>query len=279
MASGLISMSMESYLGVFTSHAYSGNPNSILSTRLKVWQTEAADLKSAWCTTWYSNGGPCECMTWAGKIATGILNANLSVYMYWEGVEVNQQQASSYLVLSDGTNVYPSGRLWAIAMWSRFIRPGAYRVSTSGSGSGVAIGAFKNVDNSVIVVLTNSGSSYQSVRLDFNGFTPSTAKAYLTDSSHQVASTSVTLSGGAATVSVPGRAVVTVSLTSDDQSSTTTTQSIATPSSTTPSTTTSVAGPAQARWGQCGGIGWTGPTTCQSPWTSTNLNPWHYQCL
>ncbi|KAG9016375.1 hypothetical protein FRB90_003084 [Tulasnella sp. 427] len=206
LTSGLVSAGMEQYLGVFTSHMYSGDPNSPLSTKLKVWETEAADLNSAWCATWYSNGGACEGLTWANKIHTGIVSANLSAYLYWEGVEVNQSQASSYLVASDDTTVTPSGRLWAFAMWSRFIRPGAYRVSTSGTISNVGIGAFKNKDGTVIVVFTNTGTSAQSVKLSFSGFTPSTASAYLTDNSHTVASTTATLAGGAVTVSVPAHA-------------------------------------------------------------------------
>jgi hypothetical protein len=117
ITAALVSAGMEQYLGVITSHMYSGDPNSPMSTKLKVWETEAADLDSAWCTTWYSNGGLCEGLTWASKIHTGIINANLSAYLYWEGVEVNQFQASSYLVASDGNNVTPSGRLWAFAMW------------------------------------------------------------------------------------------------------------------------------------------------------------------
>ncbi|KAG8753504.1 hypothetical protein FRC14_005973, partial [Serendipita sp. 396] len=38
----------------------------------------------------------------------------------------------------------------------------------------------------------------------------------------------------------------------------------------------STAGP----WGQCGGNGWTGPTTCQSGWVCTPVSPpWYSQCL
>ncbi|KIJ36535.1 carbohydrate-binding module family 1 protein [Sphaerobolus stellatus SS14] len=212
MTSALVSAGMEQYLGVITSHAYNGDPDTPLSTKLKTWETEAADLNSAWCTTWYSNGGPCEGLTWANKINTGIVNANLSAYLYWEGVEVNEPQASSYLVASDGNTVTPSGRLWAFAMWSRFIRPGALRLSTSGSVSGVGIGAFKNTDGTVVVVFTNTGSGAQSVKITLSGFTPSSAAAYLTDNTHQVASTAATLSGGAVTVSVPAYSVVTVTL-------------------------------------------------------------------
>jgi len=34
-----------------------------------------------------------------------------------------------------------------------------------------------------------------------------------------------------------------------------------------------------APWGQCGGIGWTGGTTCQSGWVCTVVNPYYSQCL
>ncbi|KAF5372776.1 hypothetical protein D9615_010137 [Tricholomella constricta] len=32
-------------------------------------------------------------------------------------------------------------------------------------------------------------------------------------------------------------------------------------------------------WGQCGGIGWTGPTTCIAGYTCTYNNDWYSQCL
>ncbi|GJC85540.1 putative alpha-L-arabinofuranosidase axhA [Colletotrichum liriopes] len=33
------------------------------------------------------------------------------------------------------------------------------------------------------------------------------------------------------------------------------------------------------QWGQCGGQGWTGPTTCQSPYKCTYSNEWYSQCV
>jgi hypothetical protein len=44
-------------------------------------------------------------------------------------------------------------------------------------------------------------------------------------------------------------------------------------------TTSSAAGPAQTKYGQCGGNGWTGPTTCVSGSTCTASNEWYSQCL
>ncbi|KAF8699663.1 Endo-1,4-beta-xylanase 1, partial [Rhizoctonia solani] len=33
------------------------------------------------------------------------------------------------------------------------------------------------------------------------------------------------------------------------------------------------------QWGQCGGIGWSGGTTCDSPYVCTRINDYYYQCL
>ncbi|KAF9050472.1 Alpha/Beta hydrolase protein [Panaeolus papilionaceus] len=43
------------------------------------------------------------------------------------------------------------------------------------------------------------------------------------------------------------------------------------------STTTTASGPEQTRWGQCGGIGYNGPTVCQSPYTCKYSNDWYSQ--
>jgi endo-1,4-beta-xylanase len=48
------------------------------------------------------------------------------------------------------------------------------------------------------------------------------------------------------------------------------------PSTTTPPPS---GGGGAAHWGQCGGIGWTGPTTCQSPYTCQVINSYYSQCL
>jgi cellulose 1,4-beta-cellobiosidase len=59
-------------------------------------------------------------------------------------------------------------------------------------------------------------------------------------------------------------------------SSTTTTTST---KSTTTSTSTGSSSTGAAHFAQCGGIGWTGPTACVSPYTCTVSNPYYSQCL
>lgn len=98
-------------------------------------------------------------------------------------------------------------------MWSRFVRPGAYRVKTTGTVSSTGITAFKNTDGSAVVVFVNSGGSQQSVKISFNGFTPAAAEAFVTDNTRSVAADTAALSGGVVTATVPSRGMLTVKLT------------------------------------------------------------------
>lgn len=60
---------------------------------------------------------------------------------------------------------------------------------------------------------------------------------------------------------------------------TATTTAATTTAATTGTTTPSTGTGTQVRWGQCGGIGWTGPKACVSPYTCTSSNDWYSQCL
>ena len=59
--------------------------------------------------------------------------------------------------------------------------------------------------------------------------------------------------------------------------------SSSTPATTLKTSTTSSSGSSStgtaAHWAQCGGQGYTGPTTCASPYTCTESNPYYSQCL
>jgi len=60
----------------------------------------------------------------------------------------------------------------------------------------------------------------------------------------------------------------------------TTTSSVPTSTPASPTTTTPAPGPTQSQYGQCGGQGWTGPTTCASGTTCVGVSPPYYsQCL
>ncbi|EPS41801.1 hypothetical protein H072_4263 [Dactylellina haptotyla CBS 200.50] len=80
---------------------------------------------------------------------------------------------------------------------------------------------------------------------------------------------------------IPGSPTITTSSsrTSSSTSSSSSTTSRTTTTRTTAITTTGGIGPQQMKWGQCGGIGWTGATVCISPAACSTLNPYYAQCL
>lgn len=206
--------SVDQYLSTITAHAYTSSPGSPMSNARghPVWQTEAADLNGAWTAAWYSSGGAGEGMTWANNIYTALVSANCSAYLYWIGVQGGD--TNSKLVRISGDTVTASKRLWALGQWSRFVRPGAVRVGTSGSKSGIKISAFRNVDGSVAVQLINTGTSAAALTVGTAAGTAGIAqsKAFVTDNSHDLDELGVSVTGGAATVNVPSRSMVTVIL-------------------------------------------------------------------
>jgi hypothetical protein len=78
---------------------------------------------------------------------------------------------------------------------------------------------------------------------------------------------STTGTGPAPTVSVPTATVPTVTVPTSTQTT------VVTPVPTAPQ------GPAVPKYGQCGGIGWTGSTVCVAGATCQKLNDWYSQCV
>ncbi|CAK7204238.1 GH30 xylanase [Sporothrix eucalyptigena] len=221
---------VDDMLGLITSHSYTSSPSGPMNTRHRVWQTEAADLNGAWTASWSGGGGAGEGMTWANNIYQAVVNSNCSGYLYWIGVQTGS--TNSKLVRIDGDKVTPSKRLWAFANWSRFVRPGAVRVGVSGAPSGVKVSAFHNEDGAVAVQFINGGSGAAKVSVKVTGgsaaaaalsstagnrlFTSAAAaKGWITDNTHDLSELDgVGMADGAASVNIPGKAMVTIVLTS-----------------------------------------------------------------
>ncbi|KAK6517558.1 hypothetical protein TWF281_004208 [Arthrobotrys megalospora] len=115
-----------------------------------------------------------------------------------------------------------------------------------------------------------------SSRVGCSGVQPTTARTSTTTSrtTTPVTTTRTTTPVTTTRTTTP----VTTTRTTTPVTTTRTTTPVTTPS-TTPSTTTTANAPAQSQWGQCGGVGWTGPTTCVSGTTCKVLNPYYSQCL
>jgi O-glycosyl hydrolase len=215
MLNAIKSAGAEGMLKAVTSHTYTGGPSGTMGTKVPVWLSEQCDLNGGWTTAWYSNGGAGEGLTWANNVYSAVVNNGVSGYVYWEGVQWPNPNTNEKLIRVDNAtnSIEVSRRVWALANWARYVRPGAVRVGSSG-GSGVKTAAFRNVDGTIAVVAISTGSAASSVSIKVAGVTPAGAAAYVSDSTRNCEKTAVTAgSDGSVSGLVAGRSITTFVIT------------------------------------------------------------------
>lgn len=195
---------------LFTSHGYSQDPASPLGGWTKpVWQTEWSTFET-WDPAW-DDGSPASGFTWAQQIYFGLSAANLNAFLYWWGSTTPTENGDNEgLLLMDTTKgtVIPSGRLWAFANYSRFVRPGAVRIGASTADRALQVLAFRNTDGSVAVVALNTAATARSATFAAGG--AGQAVPYLTDAAHDTAAQPpVPVSHGSFSATLPARSLVT----------------------------------------------------------------------
>jgi len=199
---------------LFTSHGYFVAPGSPLKGWSKpVWETEWAPLGTGPFDAAWDDGSQSSGFTWAMNIYTGLTKANLSAFLYLWGANTSPSAATGGpnggLVEVAGDTVATSGRLWAFASFSRFIRPGAVRIGTTTSRAGLEVSAFRNSDGSIAVVALNSARSRQVATFSLRGLGAAHVTPYLTDISHHLsAQTPITVRNSAFTATLPPRSLV-----------------------------------------------------------------------
>ena len=199
---------------VFTSHGYTQAPTTPLSGWTKpAWQTEWSTFEG-WTTAW-DNGAADSGLSWAQHIFAGLDSANLNAFLYWWGSSTPSGNGDNEsLIQINGSTVTPSGRLWAFANFSDFVRPGAVRVGATTTDGNLTLDAFKNSSsNTLAVVALNTGSSSDTVNFALSGTgvaNGATVTPYLTNSSSSVAAQATTsVSSGSFTATLPARSLVT----------------------------------------------------------------------
>ncbi|HJS96147.1 MAG TPA: glycoside hydrolase family 30 beta sandwich domain-containing protein [Solirubrobacteraceae bacterium] len=202
---------------LFTSHGYFAAPGSSLKGWSKpVWQTEWAPFgHQPWDPAW-DDGSLSSGFTWAQNIDTGLTAANLGAFLYLWGANTSTTAMTgpnTGLVEVKGNTVASSGRLWAFAGYSRFVRPGAVRLGTTTSRADLEASAFRNPDGSTAVVVLNSAHSRETATFSLRGLDAAHVTPYLTDTTHQLSpQTRITVRNSAFTATLPPRSLVSYEL-------------------------------------------------------------------
>jgi Glycosyl hydrolase family 30 beta sandwich domain len=181
-----------------------------LPTSKPTWMSEYGLGGTTWNEAWDA-GGPSAAIVLANDIHDALTQASVNAYVTWFGASLGATRAPIQL---DGENYHVSKRLYATAAYSRFIRPGAYRVPAETSGRLLKVSAFRNADGGKVVNILNNRASQTRLDLTLDAATAgSRVAAYRTDEEHSLSPVdTAALDGAKLTVNLAPRSLTTVIL-------------------------------------------------------------------
>ncbi|MEU6353340.1 glycoside hydrolase [Streptomyces sp. NPDC047072] len=194
-----------------TGHNYASQVDSPLPTTKRTWMSEWSPNGTTWNESW-DDGSGYDGFTVASAIHDALTKGNVSAYVYWYGASLG---ATRGFIQLDGDNYHVSKRLWAMANYSRFIRPGANRIGGTTPDANLKLSAFRNTDGTVTVVALNAAAEANQVSFSLRntGITTGTATPYLTNSANSTArQAALPVTGGSLTATVPARSLVTYTI-------------------------------------------------------------------
>lgn len=194
-------------VGIFGTHFYGTQAKDM---PYALYQSKGVPAgKEFWMTEVYTDSkNDANLWPMALDVGTNIHNTlvegQLNAYVWW-----SIRRDYSPIKNSDGK---VSKRGYCMAQYSKFVRPGAYRVeATKAPTSGVLVSAYKNADGTPVVVVVNQNTSASSLKVSIAAATSvKTYQKYTTSSSKNVASDgAVNATNGSFTASLDAQSVTT----------------------------------------------------------------------
>lgn len=204
------------YVGLITAHCYGNPPVFPITTGRPLWETEWSNFQP-WDPRW-DDGTAASGLAWANNIYTGLTAADVNAFFYWWGAftagqyGVDNEGLIKFRLHRRGYQV--AARLWAFAGFSRYVRPGAVRLTTTSSDPDLAAVAFRQGRGTVLVVINNHHQPV-SIASDTAVGTPGArVQPYVTNgSSHTLAVAALSATAGHFTSVVPPRTLETYVIT------------------------------------------------------------------
>jgi len=203
------------WVDVISGHEYGSPARSPQPTQKRTWMSEWQAGGTPWNTAW-DDGTQTAGITLAEDVSGALTQAGVSAYIYFFAASLG---ATGGFIQLDGNQFHVSKRLWAIAAYSRFIRPRAFRVSANAADPSLQISAFRNQDGSKVIEIINTATAATTTRLRLDpGTAAARPTAYVTDTDRSLAPANVAhVEGRALSVDLAPRALTTVVLQAPDR--------------------------------------------------------------
>lgn len=200
-------------LGIVGVHQYEFGTANVSSYSAPLLNTSIEAGKRVWMTEWSSAEWASSTAIDDGLILARLVHldmtaASMSAFLYWW----SWGDGNGALVVVSGSTVTVPKRLYALGQFSRFVRPGWYRVDTTASpASNVYLSAFKDAAGAqvaIIAINAGTGSASLPLRIDAGKF--GTLTQYRTSATENIANVGTIGGGATVTVSLPGSSVTTL---------------------------------------------------------------------
>lgn len=138
-----------------------------------------------------------------------------NAFLFWWGAtdQVETTTAQSLISFDSSGTYVVRKRLWALAQFARFIRPGWRRIdATAEPVNGVHVTVYKDglAQTKIIIVAINENTAASSIKFNLYGIQVSTMAGYRTSSTQDLASIgNFAVSLGTFTVSLPAQSITT----------------------------------------------------------------------
>jgi glucuronoarabinoxylan endo-1,4-beta-xylanase len=161
----------------------SGTLVETLAQKKKIWQTEVSNLGR-------NIPDIRDGLYWAKVLHTHIAENNTNAWLYWWAVTFpNSGQGMTHINSKNKTYTVDK-RLYTMGNYSRFVRPGYFRVNTNSElGSGVLVSAYKSEpDKKLILVAINENVAARKMELKLTGVNAASAESWRTSETEDLKS-------------------------------------------------------------------------------------------
>ncbi|MER6826243.1 glycoside hydrolase [Streptosporangium sp. NPDC000563] len=178
------------WVATHAGHPYVSPVDGPLPTDRPVWMSEWSPDGTTWNEAW-DDGSGYDGFAVARQIHDSLTLGGVSGYVFWFGA--SRGTTRGLIQIDEATATYRvSKRLWALAAYSRFVRPGAVRLSVAATDPALKVTAFRNAGGaggtggSEVVEILNTSTVPVTTEITTR---PGRATAYLTDGEHSLAAT------------------------------------------------------------------------------------------
>jgi glucuronoarabinoxylan endo-1,4-beta-xylanase len=200
-----------SQIGVMASHAYSTTVPSpdptINAGGQSYWETEVYDKRDPVA----DDPGMGSGLWVAQQIHAELVNANVNAWHYWWIYPQAPDNGALWSRPPEGGAPLPSKRLYVMGNFSRFVRPGFYRVNaTPSTPNGVLTSAYYDpASSSVVIVAINQDACPMQQTFQFQGATTDSWTSWVTSDTESLDTPHPIAGGDPITTTLPAQSVTT----------------------------------------------------------------------